>query len=184
MAGNDTYYIFMQDHFERRTLHEIAEYRRSQGRMIWSARLGTGLFGRTNCEAGNKGPKSESEVLLAAGDRGLVKLVELGFITCPVCRPESVEGFWETVQCSVNTNYNLDSLKDFTDKTVLPYDARRVTWEEIVPMIGSMPGRLYLPRGLSSKEINNLRNWCDRKGVKHPSLGYYDDNAPGNFREY
>ena len=184
MAGNDTYYIFMQDHFERRTLHEIAEYRRSQGRMIWSARLGTGLFGRTNCEAGNKGPKGETEVLLAAGDKGLVKLVELGFITCPVCRPETVEGFWDTIEDAVRGNYGITSLSQFTDKKFLAYDARRVAWEGIVPIIGKMPDRLYLPRGLSSNEIDNLRKWCDRKGVKRPSLGYYDDNAPGRFTEY
>jgi hypothetical protein len=184
MAGNDTYYIFMQDHFERHTLREIAQYRREQGKTIWSARLGTGLFGRTNCEAGNKGPKGETEVLLAAGDEGLVKLVELGFITCPVCRPEDVEGFWETAQYAVMSNYGLRSVNEFTDKTILEYDARRVSWEDIVQMTGAMPGRLYLPKGLDIRIVENMRRWCDRRKIKRPSMGYYDTDAPGMFVEY
>lgn len=55
--------------------------------IVYSARISTGLFGRTDCVAGNRGPKDSKEVILAAGETGLVKLIELGFIPCDVCKP-------------------------------------------------------------------------------------------------
>ena len=95
---NKTYFAFFENDYHRSRLSEVVRKSRDQQSRIWSARLGTGLVGLTDCEQGNIGPKSYSEVLLALGDDGLRKLVDLGFITCPACTPEKTEGFWDAVK--------------------------------------------------------------------------------------
>lgn len=151
---------------------------------IWSARLSSGLFGLTNCKAGNRGPKNYNEVILGEGIEGLNKIVDLGFITCPVCKPEKINGFWDSIKDNVKEKYRINILEDYTDKEVLPFDARRVKWEEILPVTGKTPERLYVPSNLSDKELKNLNKRFEKIGFELPSVGYYNKEAPGRFTEY
>ncbi|MGV8141654.1 MAG: hypothetical protein ACP5NW_04405 [Candidatus Woesearchaeota archaeon] len=152
---------------------------------LWSARLSTGLFGSTDCPSGNRGPKSSSEVLLASGDEGLAKLIELGFITCPVCKPEYKNGFWTVAIDAVQKKYSINSLADFTDKDILPYDARRVQWEKIVPIIGEFPSRLYVPQGFKVHDLLSLEIRLRKLNPKLPEIGYLDKNTqPWKFVAY
>jgi len=163
----------------------------SKNPIVWSARLATGLFGLTTCPSGNRGPKGPGEVILAIGEAGLQDLVRLGFVPCPTCRPEETTAFrFESIRELVRAEYGLSSMKEFADKTALPYDARRVRWEEILPRIGRVPSRIYLPSGLSPqrvlafrRRINSLRPMIRRYTA--PVLGYYSRSASGHvFIEY
>ena len=152
---------------------------------MWSARLSTGAFGLTSCPAGNRGPKEYNEVILAKGDKGLKKLVGLGFITCPVCNPEETEDFFETVGEKIQEKYGFSDVEDFANKDILPLDARRVNWEELLPVIGKTPGRLYLPNDLNEDDLTHLHKRFNNIGYALPKeIGCYDKDSPGHFREY
>jgi hypothetical protein len=186
MAEKNPYCVFMNNAYYDLSLRDLVEHRQKQKTrpIIWSARLSTGLFGLTNCKSGNRGPKDYNEVLLAEGDGGLRKIVELGFITCPTCKPENKPGFWNAAEGVVNKKYGMNSLEDFVDKAKLPFDARRVNWGELLPVIGAVPGRLYLPQGLQDEELLELKKKFSSAGFGLPPVGFYDASAPGRFREY
>jgi hypothetical protein len=194
---DNSYFIYHEGEFDRIQLEELAKRlslppdipistysnEGSYGH-VWSARLSTGLFGLTSCEPGNKGPKGYSEVILAMGDQGLKKLVELGFITCPACHPENIDGFWGTVQDTVQTKYGISTLEDFVDKRILPFDARRVEWEELLPVIGRVPNRLYIPKDLSDSDLRELNGSFANIGFALPPVGYYNPEVPERFTQY
>ena len=184
--SEERYHVYMDGTDREMTTRElVGVLRQREDRPdIWSARLSTGLLGRTDCPAGNRGPKGYSEVVLAVGDEGLEKLVDLGFIPCPTCRPEDEPGFWDAVEHAVSERYELDSVYDFADKGVIGYDARQVDWEAVLPVIGAAPNRLYVPQGLGEGELVELRERFDALNVELPPVGYYDRDAPGRFHEY
>ncbi|MBP7708221.1 hypothetical protein KA107_00930 [Candidatus Pacearchaeota archaeon] len=159
--------------------------------LLWSGRIGTGLFGLTSCSEGNRGPRKRGEVLIAPGRRGLHELVLWGFIPCPACiKPEYHNKIWGTAREEVERRYNLHSYREFADKTKVPFDARRLAWENIVEITLDMPERVYLPRGLDRKEVVHfsdrlkdiIEDQCLEK--KLPSLGFYDHTVPSHFTEY
>jgi len=184
MPNNGFYYAFVDGGYRKIGLKELVSYKRNSGKKIWSARLGTGLFGFTSCESGNKGPKEFNEVLLSTGDEGLSKLVQLGFITCPACMPEKSSGFWEVIQNIVYLRYGLKTLEDYTNKEALPFDARRVEWEEVLPVTGKTPNRLYIPKDVSSDNLLRLKKRFERFGFSLPPVGYYNSAVPEKFTEY
>lgn len=186
MSKDNSYYAFLDSNYQKIGLRDLVIYRRKQNPSprIWSARLSTGLFGLTNCEAGNRGPKGYNEVLLAVGDAGLRKLVDLGFITCPSCRPEKIESFWSILKETVQHKYSIISLEEFIDKETLPFDARRVNWEELLPVIGKAPSRLYLPKGLEERDLIGLKRRFDDIGINLPPVGYYNPNVAEKFTPY
>jgi hypothetical protein len=186
MVFNDSYYVFLEDIYQKLSLRELVRYRNSQSTRptVWSARISTGLFGLTNCKSGNRGTKGYAEVLLALGENGLNKLVEQGFIPCPTCHPEKKDGFWNALEDTVNKKYNIRSSEDFINKEILSFDARRIDFEEILPMTAQSPNRLYLPKNLSEKELSEFKSRLDALGVALPPTGYYDANAPGRFARY
>ncbi len=147
--------------------------------IIYSARISTGLFGTTRCPAGNRGPKDKNEVILAAGNQGLVRLIEMGFIPCDVCEPEFD---WTSIEDTVTELYNIESEEDFRDKDIVPYDARRLDWEAITTITKGLPGRIYLPEGLKKKEVKKFA----RRLKPHPlpELGYYDQDSEERFTQY
>lgn len=145
--------------------------------VVYSARISTGLFGRTDCPAGNRGPKDSKEVILAAGEQGLVKLIGLGFIPCDVCTPEFE---WEGIGGVVEELYGITSESAFRDKDVLGYDARRLDWKKIVEITGGLPGWIYLPKGLKKREV---RKFAKRLRPYTTALGYYDADSPDRFTE-
>lgn len=186
MINKNFYYVFFENNYHKLSLRELVKYKNQQEipPKIWSARISTGLLGLTSCKAGNRGPKDYDEVLLAVGDEGLKKLINLGFITCPVCHPENTKDFWETIRKDVKDKYAIDSLDDFVNKEVLPFDARRVDWEEIMPVIKKTPNRIYLPKGLSDNELLSFKIRFDDLGMKLSPIGYYNPDVPGRFTEY
>lgn len=152
---------------------------------LWSARLSTGLFGLASCPSGNKEgvPKGPNEVILAVGDEGLQKILELGFITCPVCKPEQVAGFWEKAKETVRELYGISQLANFINKTVIPYNVTRLDFETIIPTIDAVPNRFYVPRDISYQQRRILKHRFENMGYALPPIGYYDREAPGHFRE-
>ncbi|MBI4451141.1 hypothetical protein HY642_04140, partial [Candidatus Woesearchaeota archaeon] len=73
-------------------------------------------------------------------------------------------------------------LKHREDLMSLPYDARRVDWEFLLPLTGS-PGRMYVPSGLSNADVEGFRDRL-RKLSANSVIGYYDRSAPGRFAQY
>ncbi|MBN2052839.1 hypothetical protein JW756_05020 [Candidatus Woesearchaeota archaeon] len=185
MASYDFYFVFIEGGFRKLNLREVIRYKKFFPReQVWSARLSTGLLGFHRCKPGNRGPKNEAEVILGLGDEGLAGLVSLGFITCPSCKPEIAEWFWEVVADKVKEKYNVSLLEDFTNKSIIPFDVRRLSWEKILPIIKKGPNRLYLPQGLSLDELLDFKARYEKSGVALPPIGYYDHAAPGRFTEY
>ena len=180
------YYVILDGQYNKMGLFDLVkhQHRQEPRPTIWSARFATGLLGYTNCKQGNKGPKGYPEVLLAVGDDGLRKLVELGFITCPVCRPEQQEGFWDVVGEKVKQIYDIDTLEEFIDKEKLPFDARRVNWEVLMPIIGKAPNRLYIPKGLDVGEAADFKRFFENTGVAAPPIGWYNPDVEEGFTEY
>ncbi|PIN68860.1 hypothetical protein COV93_07790 [Candidatus Woesearchaeota archaeon CG11_big_fil_rev_8_21_14_0_20_43_8] len=180
------YFMINNDNFQKMDLREIAVYKKENPEdKLWSARLSTGLFGHTFCPAGNRGPKKIDEVLLAAGNNGLDRLILYGFIPCPVCKPETTEGFWDKSKNMIKQIYrNINSPEEFADKSILPFDALWIDWENIIPHIGSFPSRLYIPQGLDKKSLKAAKKRLKKINKQIPALGYYDANAPGRFNEY
>jgi hypothetical protein len=148
---------------------------------VYSARLGTGILGNPHCSAGNRGPSDSGEVLFAVGDDGLRKLIKLGFRTCPVCKPHESIGFWNIAKDAIMEKY--PSIKSVEDFVMLPFDARDVNWEEIALFAG-LPGRLYVPKGLSTDDLASLKKRFDASGLKLPKVGWYDREKPDRFSEY
>ncbi len=173
------YFLFSEGDYKLTDLRQVVASRDE----LWSARLSTGLFGSPGCPAGNRGPKGKAEVLLAKGDEGLRKLVQLGFITCPVCKPETTEGFWQVVGDAAKERYRISSLEEFVDKQVIGFDARHVAWEELLPIIGETPGRLYVADTITTDGLLFFRARFDKLGFKMPPAGYYDATAEGRFRQ-
>jgi hypothetical protein len=180
------YYVIVDGQYLAWDLWDLVKFLRSQNPrpLVWSARLSTGLFGLTNCPAGNRGPKNKNEVLLAIGNDGLNQLINLGFITCPVCRPENMPNFWAIAREAVFRKYSIRSFAGFTNKDILPYDARRVDWEKIIPVVRQWPNRLYVPRGLSEKELRELKSRIQEINFGFPLVGYYDASSPGGFVQF
>lgn len=166
------------------SLRGAISFSRGFGHPLYSARLGTGLLGKIDCPSGRRGPAGRNEVILALGGSGLSRLVEFGFTTCPTCLPEDSEEFWESIKGTVKIKYGIDSLDDFTDKSVLPFDARRVDWETIVPITRAFPNLLYVPKGLDEFELDSMRTRFTSIGVPLPRIGYYDGDAPDAFAGY
>lgn len=194
---NNNYFVYMDGDFNNMQLGELSKhlslppeirisaYSNDQSYTdVWSARLSSGLVGLTSCVSGNRGPKGKSEILLAVGDEGLNKLVELGFVTCTVCKPENISGFWDAVKDTVNKKYGIATLEDFANKDVLSYDARRVNWEEVLPVVGHAPNRIYLPEGLPDGDILTFNRRFADVGFKLPPIGYYNPDVPERFTEY
>lgn len=191
MARKDRYYVYVNGKYKLLGLMALRKYiilpnPRSN---IWSARLSTGLLGLTTCPSGNseKAPKGYSEILLAVGDDGLHKLIELGFITCPACHPENADGFWDAIGNVVLKKYCIGSLNEFVDKTILPFDARRVNWEKIIPVIERWPNQLYIPKDVSKNELIQLRKRFEKIITRDfilPPVGYYNPDVPERFTPY
>ncbi len=197
--GDDEYFVFLGDRFRKMPLKEIAEiaglppelkisFYKNKGlyMKIWSARLTTGVFGSPGCFVGNKGVKGFENVILSMGDKGLEKFTELGFIPCDSCHPENVDGFWEIVSEKVHSKYKLKNLKEFTNKDILMYDAGRISWEEILPITGKVPDRIYLLEGLAKEEVDRFRMRFERLGFKAENVGYFNHNPEFKigFKEY
>jgi len=124
---------------------------------IWSLRLSTGIFGYTNCDVGNRGPKGRGEIMLAVGEEGLNKTIEFGFLPCPMCKPYLEHSFWDKISNTANKIYCVNSLEEFMDREKIPFDARRVSWEEILPVFEGTPSRLYVPKELDNPELIGLK---------------------------
>lgn len=149
---------------------------------LWSARLGTGIFGDVNCPSGRFGPYQQNELLFAVGDYGLEKLVDLGFINCPSCTPaDTYNPFWDVVQHKVKEKYDLHSRDEFKK---MPFDARRIKWEKLWPAIGMFPERQYLPRGLPQDEVDAFRERLLLINSNIPIIGYFERTAPNVMVEY
>lgn len=153
---------------------------------LYSARISTGVFGFTDCSAGNRGPKNKDEILLAEGEEGLKEIIDLGFIPCPSCNPLlTKEYFLDQIEFKIKERYRLEDVRDFSDKKKVPFDARRLNWQRITEMTQGVPGRIYVPQGLSLDEMNNFAdNFWINTGFRVPPIGYYDSNSPNKFTEY
>ena len=178
------YFVFGYESFNKWPLRKIVEYSDQYQQKIWSARLSTGLFGHTDCASGNRGPKGINEVILGFGDDGLRKIVDLGFITCPTCKPETYDKLWDKISDIVEKKYGIKSLEEFTDKKILGFDARRICWEDILSTTKTIPNRIYLPKGLSNDEIIGFKKRFDAMNQIMPTVGYYDYSSPTKFTEY
>ncbi|MBI2125615.1 hypothetical protein HYU08_03605 [Candidatus Woesearchaeota archaeon] len=179
------YFVYIAGNFEKMNLKDLLRSNKSQPpQQVWSARLSTGVFGLPGCKAGNRGPKETYEIILSLGEEGINKFVELGFLSCSVCHPEETPNFWETIKDGVSQKYNLSSLESYVDKKMLPFDARRLSWEEILPVTGKVPGRIYLPRDLSEQDLLLFQERFSKIGLKIPTIGYYNPDVPGRFTEY
>ena len=182
------YPVFTDGEFKNRTLRETVSLRKEKKPIsIWSARLSTGIFGLTNCRSGNSphAPKGESEVALGLGDEALHEFIKLGFLPCPVCHPENVSGFWDAASDSILRYYpNLSNPTKFLDRSVIPFDSRRVNWEKLAPFLSNMPNRLYVPAGLDDRDLGVIKARFPRLGFDLPPVGFYDTNSPTRFTEY
>ena len=171
-----TKYLVYQDQFA--PLNITYDEAKAHGR-VWSARLSTGLFGTPQCPSGNKGPKERNEVVLGLGNSGLQELVKLGFIPCPTCEPNNTDGY-VAAEPTVLEEYGIP-LEKFADKTIVGYDARRVEYERILPLIGKPPSRFYLPAGLEQGEIDTFKQRMHDMGFAIDSPWYYEN---GKARQY
>lgn len=179
------YLTYTGQHLTELTLAEIVTLRHErENNFLWSARLSSGLFGLTDCTAGDRGPKGFAEVILAQGDAGLRFLIESGFLPCPTCRPENVPGFWEAGMETITKIYGLTDPQDFVNKEILTFDSRRVDWEILLPLLRATPNRLYVPKNLNQEDLTTLRGRFARSGFELPPVGYYDRSLPGHFFEY
>lgn len=84
--------------------------------------------------------------------------------------------------------YGITTIEEFADKNILPFDARRVDYETVLPAIRSSPARFYLPRGLDEREVEAFRARIialQGSGARRNlRLGYHDASAEGRFTEY
>ncbi|NQU78995.1 hypothetical protein HQ545_04465 [Candidatus Woesearchaeota archaeon] len=187
MCFSTTKYVtFFDDQYGKLDIFDIVKLKNEQRQSpnLWSASLSYGLLGSVRCRPGIMASKDNNEVLLAFGDEGLEKLVDLGFITCATCQPEQTPGFWDVIRKIVRENYGIQSLNEFVNKDVIPYDASRVRWEELIPIIGRCPDRLYLAKDMTMPAMLQLKTRFNRMGFDLPPVGFYDTNAPERFVEY
>ncbi|MDP3734257.1 MAG: hypothetical protein Q8R37_03430 [Nanoarchaeota archaeon] len=175
-----SYSTFINGQFRSLKLHQAAK---GAGREeLWSARLGTGILGFIDCPSGRFGPYQQNELIIAVGDQGLEKLVDVGFINCGSCKPaDTYNHFWDAIAQKVKDKYNLTSLDEFKK---IPYDARRIDWEELWPVIGQFPGRQYLPRGLPQDEVDAFRERLLLIDSNIPIVGYFERSAANVMVEY
>ncbi len=168
------YYVFENNRLIpfRQTDFIKSSFNKEDGPFIWSARLATGIFGLPSCRFGNLGPKGPGEVILAVDDEGLGNLIRNGFVPCPDCRPENKPAFWTGgAPKAIRETYMTD------DPAVifkLPYDARMVNWEGILPVIKAVPGRLYVQQKLHVKELLDLKRRFTDLDFPLPITGWWD----------
>ncbi|MFW5871660.1 MAG: hypothetical protein ACOCUT_00990 [bacterium] len=174
----NTYWTYHTGNFEETSVRNILNFRK-EGEPIFSGRLSTGVFGNYDCPVGNVGPKSTSEVIVAIGDEGLEELIHLGFSPCQKCTPLENYPFDEKIAELVYEMYGSESMSEFSK---LPLDARRVTYETIIPMIQGIPGRLYIPAGVNTKDVHEQRERFAALKYGTPIIGWMDENF--EFREY
>lgn len=149
--------------------------------MMFSARIATALYGFPHCSSGRRGPKGVQEVLVAFGDN-VQAFVELGFIPCPNCHPERTPNHWDIIGPTVAVLYHLNTLADFANKTKLPFDASRLSWEKIVAMTGGFPSRVYVNSRTIPQDAQRLHERLSNIQKAVPPIGYLDRNSPGGFR--
>jgi hypothetical protein len=181
---NKDYVIFSNRRWD--SLSDSSFRRYSCRETLYSGRISTGVFGFTDCSSGNRGPKNKNEVLLAEGDEGLRELIDFGFIPCPTCHPLLAKAhFLDGIEFKIKEKYGFEDVRDFLDKKKLPFDARRLNWQKITELTNEVPGRIYVPQGLSLEEMNNFADkfWIET-GFRVPPIGYYDANSPTRFTEY
>ncbi|MFZ2202696.1 MAG: hypothetical protein WAV56_04895 [Microgenomates group bacterium] len=186
LKERSAYLTFRDQNLDLLPLSEIVKLRHErENGFLWSARLATGLFGLPSCPAGNRGPKGVNEVILATGDAGLQFLIKSGFIPCPTCHPEDVPGFVKAAAETIVAAYGsyLHPLS-FADKKIVPFDARRVHWERLLPLITAAPDRIYVPSNLTELELSDFKERFEMMGFELPPVGYYDRTAPGHFHQY
>lgn len=182
---NEKYIVYSEDFPQDLTLRELSTQLENKGYPeVWSARIGTGLFGLTSCPAGNKGPKSRSEVLLGVGEYGLNTLIEYGFLPCPVCKPLDTNIYpdiWKVIEFEATDRYSdigIEGLKK------IPYDIRELDLEFILVRTKEAPERFYLPEGLSDFEVQDFVSRLSNFSVTPKKLGFYDPSSETNFTEY
>lgn len=178
------YFVYRHSSYSKWSLNDVVKYSERFDEKIWSARLSTGLFGNADCPSGNRGPRNANEILIGLGYEGLRKIIDLGFIPCPTCKPESYDRFWIQTHDIITRKYPIRSLDDFADKKILGFDARRLDWEEIFSKMNVMPSRIYLPEGLSDIELVDFQIRFRDIHEMLPDVGYYDANSAGRFTKY
>lgn len=185
---NTRYPTFAKGEFEKLFLREtvLKRYEGEQRLDVWSARLSTGIFGKLDCRSGNSShaPKGENEIILAVGNEGLGKLIELGFIPCPTCKPENTPDFWNSAGEAIMSAYpTLKDVHDFSDKKIVPFDSLRVDWETLAPLLTALPNRLYVAEGLTDTDLAAIKERFEKLNFKLPPIGYYINGAPW-FKQY
>lgn len=182
------YPVFVDGEFQKLNLHEVVEARKEiePRPFVWSARLSTGIFGLTDCKSGNSpyAPKGENEVILAVGDEGLRHLIDLGFLSCPVCHPEETPDFWNKAGDEILRKYPfLDYAPHFLDRSLICFDVRRVNWEVLAPYLKALLNRLYVPNDLEEDSLQNIKKRFNLLGFSLPPVGVYLSYKP-YFKEY
>ncbi|HJZ05512.1 hypothetical protein A2634_03445 [Candidatus Amesbacteria bacterium RIFCSPHIGHO2_01_FULL_48_32] len=178
---NLRYWTHAHDAYQLLPLKEIIKLKSQT--LLWSARIGTGLLGLTDCSSGKRGPKNSAEIILAIGSTGLAQLIKLGFIPCPTCRPDQLDTFWEIATEMAREKYRLQYPRDFTNKKIVGFDALRLDWETILNITKRPPSRIYTSpkpdQNLLSKTIDAFL----ALSIPLPPIGFYNRTAPGNFTE-
>jgi len=185
MGVNGSYHTFIDNKWCLKSFSStLSDFGDKQ--ILWSGRVATGLFGITNCTSGRRGPRSNKEVLIAPGNEGLEQLFYLGFTPCPTCTEPYKEQIYEELEEDIKIRYNLNKFADFFDKTILPFDARRLEWEHLANIIWGLPSRIYIPANLPITEAykfaSRLKN-IQGSSMNTP-IGFYDTNSPTRFTEY
>jgi hypothetical protein len=159
-------YPVVSEGFAKMSLRQVIDLKneKESNKFIWSARLSSGLFGLTDCPAGNSShaPKGGNEVMLALGDEGLEHLIDLGFLPCPTCRPES----------------------PLIKRNLIPLDTMRLDWEKLAPYLTKMPNRIYTQPNLSEEVIYEFKERIKSLGLELPPIGFYDRTSATRFTEY
>jgi hypothetical protein len=160
---------------------------------IWTARISTGSIGMPDCPAGTRGPPGRRNVFFARAD-ALDQLVDMGFIPCIACKPEQDQEFWnDSVREAITRKYHV-APESFADKTIVPYDNRRLDWERVVAMTGGLPDRIYIPPGLDGIAISQFHRTIKDIAEAYPvyegaelsrtEIGFYDPSTPDRFSIY
>ena len=91
---------------------------------------------------------AKNEVILGIGEEGLKYLMEFGFV-----------------------------FSDAQNAREMVPDARQISWERLLPLIGEAPSQLYLPSGLKLKDLIKLSQRFEAIGFKLPTTGYLDEDT-------
>lgn len=150
---------------------------------FWSARVSTGIFGEDNCPAGRRGPNELGEIVFGVGPMGLQGIIALGFVACPVCRKDWQQDFpTADVSWITRNKYHSPSTILF-DQRAMPFDARRVNYEEISVVAGTLPNRVYVPLGLDTEAVEEMRKRFGKMPRTHDvTVGSYQSG--GNIDAY